>query len=100
MLFVERGGRGLMATTVAAVTGVAHDSEEPGSRITAGKRPKVSKRPERRLLDRVFRVVFVANQPARQPLSGAEVGQHDLVEAGTDSRRRCPPIESATHRAL
>src|SRR4029077_1481641 len=54
---------------------------------SAGKCPKIAKSLQRRLLHDIFRIVLIAHQPARQPMSGVEVGQDDSVEVLADCGR-------------
>jgi hypothetical protein len=70
--------------TVPASTGIPNNSEEPGTPIAAGKCPKVTKRPQGRFLHSIFRIVLIAHQPARQPIGGIKMGQHNLVKTFTD----------------
>ena len=81
LLLVEGVGQRRDPLAVPVETDVPHDSEEPRPTISADKRSKVSKGSERRFLHDIFRVVFIPHQPARQPIGGLEMRQHDVVKA-------------------
>ena len=71
-----------------AITRVADDSEEPRTPISADKCSEVSKGSERRLLHHIFRIVFIAHQPARQPIGGIEMRNDDRVKALSNCKGR------------
>jgi hypothetical protein len=84
LLFIERVGECVDAVAAPAVTSVANNPEEPGPSISAGKCPKISKGPQRRLLHDILRIVLISHKPARQPIGRIEMGQDDFVKTLTD----------------
>jgi hypothetical protein len=84
LLFIERVGYYAAAVTAPAGARVPNDSEEPGTAGSASKRPEVSKRPQRRFLHDVLRILVIPHQPARQPVGAVEVGEDDFIKTGTD----------------
>jgi hypothetical protein len=78
-LFIERVGLCLHVVTVSAKAGVANDPEEPGTSISTGKCPEVSKGAERRFLHDIFRVVLISRQPSRQSIYA--VGRMSSIDA-------------------
>ncbi len=73
LFFIERVGWGSRALAAPAETGVANDSEQPRTPISAGVRMEISKRPQQRLLEGIFRIVHIPQEPAGQPKGGREV---------------------------
>jgi hypothetical protein len=61
----------------------AHNAEQPGTGIPALEGAKVSKRPQARLLNHVFRMVAIPHEPPREIVSGIEMRKDDLVKAAT-----------------
>ena len=94
LLLIERVAECLEAVAAPVTTAVANNSEKPGPPIAAGKCPKVSKGPQRRLLHGIFRIVLIPHEPARQPMGGVEMGQDDLGKispiAGVGAGRQSP----------
>jgi hypothetical protein len=75
LLFIERVGYYAAAVTAPAGGGVTNDSEEPGTAGSASKRTEVSKRPQRRFLHDVLRILVIPHQPARQPVGASRWGR-------------------------
>src|SRR5207245_8678010 len=102
LILIERVGDCLEAAAAPAMTGVANNPEEPSPSIAAGKCPKVSKRPQRRLLHDIFRIGVIPHQPARQTMGRIEVGQDHFLKAVTDrgsSRGAAPSLIRAALRS-
>jgi hypothetical protein len=97
LLFIERIGRCFVAVAAPAKTGVANNSEKPGSSIAADKCSELSKGSKGRLLHDIFRIVFIPHQPARQPMGGIKMRKDDRVKAFSNSRGRCRSVESVRH---
>src|SRR5688572_8480770 len=89
-----------MTAARPAVTGVAHNSEEPRTPISSDKCSEVSKGSQRRLLYYIFCVVFVTHQPARQPIARIEMRNDDGFKALPKSKRDGRSIQTITHREL
>jgi hypothetical protein len=100
LLFIERVGRSLVPIAAPAMTGVANNSEEPGTPISTDERPEVSKGSQGRLLHHIFRNVCVSHEPARQPARSLEMRKDHGVEALSRSWRHGRSIEAITHREL
>ena len=100
LLFIERVGQYCVAVPAPAITGVAHNSEEPRTPISTDKCSEVSKGPQGRLLHRIFRIVFIPHQPARQPIGRIEMWKDDRVKALPNSKHHRRSIRSITHGAL
>jgi hypothetical protein len=83
LLFIERVGYAMAGVTTPAITRVTNDSEEPGAAASARKCSEVSKRPQRRFLHDVLRILVIPRQPARQPVGGVEVREDDFIKTGT-----------------
>src|SRR5688572_13730067 len=79
--FIERIVRCFVAVVAPAITGVANNSEKPGSSISADKCSEVSKGSKGRLLHCIFRIVFIPHQPARQPMGSIQMRKDDRVKA-------------------
>jgi hypothetical protein len=86
--FIKRLVTRADAVSRPVTTAIANNAEEPGTSISARERPKVSKRPERRLLDDIFGIVLVPYQPSRQAIGRIEMRQHDLFETLNDGLGR------------
>ena len=61
--------------------GVAHDLQQPASRVVAAKAADVAQRANERFLHDVLRVVIVARDPASQVEGCAEMRQGEALEA-------------------
>src|SRR5688572_13765956 len=83
-----------------AITGVANNSEEPGTPISTDECSKVSKGSQGRLLHHIFRNVCVAHQPARQPMGSIEMRKDNGVEALSRSMHHGRSIQVITHGEL
>src|SRR6185437_2673898 len=59
---------------------VAHDREEPGTRVPVAKAGEKAKRPQRRVLHRILRVVLVAQQIAGERVRVVEMRQDQRFE--------------------
>jgi hypothetical protein len=99
LLLVERIHGRVHGTHAPPAAGIPHDTEKPGAPIAAGECPEVAKRAQRRLLQCVFRVVLVAQLPARQPRAAVRCGSTTSSklcrDAGTN-RHTCLLIEHST----
>jgi hypothetical protein len=78
--FIEQVGLCLHAVAALVETGVANNSEKPGTPVPAGKCSKISKGLQRRLLHDIFRIVLIPHQPASQPVGVLEMGKDDIFK--------------------
>src|SRR4029450_8279169 len=100
LLFIERVGQCLESATAPATTGVANDSEEPGTAVSARKCAEVPKGPQRRLLHDVFSIVLIPHQPACQAIASIEVGQYNLLKTAADRVCCVGSTKSISHGAF
>jgi hypothetical protein len=71
-------------------TRIPDDAQEPRAPVRTSKVIEVSDRAQERVLHRVFRLVRVAEQVARQVVRDIQIRQDALVEAIQLSRRKLP----------
>ena len=72
--------RGRAGAGKLRVTDVAHDREQPGPAVAAAKAARIARRPYERVLDRVLRVLVVAQEPARQVVGVVQPAEQALLE--------------------
>src|SRR5262249_11189417 len=84
---------------------MAHNGEEPGTRVDPGKTADISEGAQARLLHHVLRVGPISGEPARERVGVGEMRQHHagearlIVLAAQASHPRCAPLRSYRSRS-
>jgi hypothetical protein len=78
------------------VAGVAHDAQQPWPRVVAAQAVEKTERAQIGLLHRIVRVLFVAQQPAREVVGRAQMRQCRRFEVSRAVGQRNPPPCSQT----
>src|SRR5215471_4165563 len=99
-LFIESLGH-LLRTMAAqeVVARVAHDGEQPSTRVAAPEATEESERTHEGVLDDVFRVLIAAREPSREVVGRVQVRQHRLLE-WTAGHRLLFPTRSVAQRGI